>query len=75
MEPKIEKYLELSNFEKDENQRDNSIEIPENNNLKDNKKAGKDELLLNYYRNPTYQVSYFAYCLLISVFIIIGYLF
>jgi hypothetical protein len=74
MEPKIEKYLELSNFEKDENQRDNSIEIPENNNIKDNKKAGKDELLLNFYRNPTYQVSYFVYCLLISVFIIIGYL-
>ena len=74
MEPKIEKYLELSNIEKDENQRDNSIEIPENNNINDNKKAGKDELLLNFYKNPTYQVSYFVYCLLISIFIILGYL-
>ena len=74
MEPKIEKYLELSNIEKDENQRDNSIEIPENNNINDNKKAGKDELLLKFYKNPTYQISYFVYCLLISIFIILGYL-
>ena len=74
MEPKIEKYLELSNLEKDENQRDNSIEISENNNINYNKKAGKNELLLKLYKNPTYQISYFVYCLLISIFIILGYL-
>ena len=74
MEPKIEKYLELSNLEKDENQRDNSIEISENNNINYNKKARKNELLLKFYKNPTYQISYFVYCLLISIFIILGYL-